>query len=188
MTENRSRVEPGAFERIIWEGVSTSEHLAQYYPLYEARLRRSHGRAVWFSVGLAALAASFLMSGLLLSSTYSSWETGMNTAGLVSTIASIISSILAHRGEDVKNISLATIAAGRWRHLAVQWRMLWAEARMRDGRDLLSTWQRLTEEERVVVLETECGPFDETLSERASKNAKDFLEYFKVPEPNQGAS
>ena len=188
MTENRSGVHPETLEKIIWEEVSTSEHLAQYYPLYEAKLRNSHGRAVLYAVGLAVLTGAFLIAGFIVSSTYPSLQTGMNTAGLVSAIASIISSILAHRGEDVKNIALATIAASRWRYMAVQWRMLLAEARMQDGRDVLITWRQLTEEARVVFLETECGPFDATLSERASKNAKDFLKYFKVTDPNQDAS
>ena len=180
---NSPDTQPPHLEDIIRDEVYASEHLAQYYPLYEDKLRKNHKRAFWLSVGLAVIAGACLMTSLLLPSHYQGWATGTNVTGLVSTIASIISAILAYHGEDRKNIALAAIAASRWRYLAGQWRMLWVEARMENGRDLFAEWRHLTEEQRVVILETESGPADEELSQKAFDNAKAYLEYFKASDP-----
>ncbi len=170
-----TRTTPQAFHSVVWEGVFDSEFLAQYYPMYEAKLRRGHDKTIRITIGLAVIASALLIIGLSLPSDQALWATRMTAAGLGSTIASIASTIWAYRGETIKNISLAATASIRWRHLAARWRILWAESRIGDDRVVDRCYQ-LLDEGRLIQLETECGAFDSKLSDQADKQARDFLE------------
>ena len=166
-----------SFRRIVWKGVFNSEHLAQYYPRIESRLRVRHRWFVIAAVGLASLASTCLILGLAVPSTWGVVSTAMTAGGLGSTIASVLTTIWAYRGESLRNIYLASIAASRWRNLASQWLLLWAEmSKSGDSKGVRETLRRLMEEERVVILETDCGAYDEGISSKSDTAARDVLE------------
>lgn len=178
MTQEPSNILPKTFEKLVWDRLYTSERLAHYYPMYEAKLRKRHDWVVRASIGMAILAAAGLIVGLTF---FQTWTTSFS---LALTIGSIVSTVWAYRGDAVRNIALATIAASRWRHLSAQWRLLWADAYLGEARSI-EQCRRLLEEERVIGLETECGSVDEKLNEKSASRARLTLEHIFYPNPGE---
>ena len=170
-----------SFKDLVWDATFEAHHLAQYYPLYEQKLQRAHTWATWRTIGLTAVAALLIIIGLVFFTTTDNTNNsnkvetyGTLLGGLGSTLLSIASVIWGHSGETVKNITLATIAATRWRHLAAEWRLLWAHDNL-GGDTSIDIWHRLQDEGRLAQLETECGPMDTKLSDKSAKEAQEVL-------------
>ena len=160
-----------AFRDLVWDAIFEAEYLAQYYPLYERKLKRAHGRETIFTIVITAVSAALITTTVLMpkDSAFVYLLIAIGAAG--SAFASFARALWTRRSDTSQNMALAAMASTRWRYLATKWRLLWSQEDLGDSQSR-SMWDQLQQEARIVHLETDCGAFDDKLAEQSAKDAE----------------